>query len=615
MTDKPEKNRGNPLRLAEGPILVEQIRLLLGNVGATVAPTFVFAIILVWSLANGTNITALLVWSAAIIVAKLHAAYDARRLLAGVIAPAAARRLVWKLMAAKAMDGAIWGALAWITMDTASLAGSVLVLAFLAGIAGSAVSLYSPVFPVFVLFIAAQLLTITLKLWLMGDVAFQALGLVAALYLATLLVQARNSAKAALASINLRFENIELIEKLRIETSKAQAADRAKSKFLAAASHDLRQPIQAQSLFLGLVARGPLTAVQREALDGANAATQSTASVLDALLDFSRIEAGVIEPAVAPFRAQPLLQRLGEEMAPQAAAKGLACRVHATAATVRSDPQLVELILRNLVSNAIRYTERGGVLIGCRTRGDALVIEVWDTGIGIEASQHAEVFREFHQLGNPERDRNKGLGLGLAIAQGLATTLGHSLTLASKVQRGSVFRLSLPLASPVEAAGAVAAMDPAAMVPAETLSDQMRKPDAGHSFGFPVRVLVLDDEAMVRASLAGLLSDWGCVCDAAESIDAALGFARRALPDLIISDYRLRESLTGAQAIAALRAAAGVDVPALLITGDTAPERLREAHASGIPLLHKPVAPERLYDEMCRLLKPAVLGTKEAAAV
>ncbi len=365
----------------------------------------------------------------------------------------------------------------------------------------------------------------------------------------------------------------------------AERANAAKSKFLAAASHDLRQPIHAQGLFLGVLARTDLTAYQRELLSSARAALEASGEMLNTLLDFSRIEAGVVKPQTQAFPLQPLLNKIENEFGPQADAKGLLYRTRETPLAAYSDPMLVELILRNLVSNAIRYTERGGVLVGCRQRGNQAVLEVWDTGIGIDPEHQQEVFREFHQLGNPERDTRKGLGLGLAISEGLARTLNHGLTLASTPMRGTVFRLTLPCAqesSPAE--GSILAR-------------------GGNITGLDVRVLVIDDNEAVRAAMCHLLGNWGCECRSAESIEEAVTAASAEVPDVVISDYRLREQRTGAEAIATLRSLLGKPVPALLITGDTAPERLREAQASGIPLLHKPVSPTALYKGLMEVLE------------
>lgn len=387
-----------------------------------------------------------------------------------------------------------------------------------------------------------------------------------------------------------RFENVGLVKALEVEKDVAESANLAKSKFLAAASHDLRQPIHAQGLFLEVLARSELTTNQREVLASACAASEASAEMLNTLLDFSRIEAGVVEPQVRPFHLQTLLNKIENELAPQADAKGLIYRSRETFAAVQSDPALVEMILRNLVLNAIRYTEHGGVLVACRTRADVVLLEVWDTGIGIERSQQQEIFREFHQLGNAERDRRKGLGLGLAIVDGLARALGHGLSMSSTPQRGSVFRLALPITRVAVASDEFETVHSAAIV-------------------LDLRVLVIDDDEAVRAGMLQLLREWGCACEAAETIEEALALARVHPPELIISDYRLREQRTGAEAIAALRAEFGAELPALLITGDTAPERLREALASGVPLLHKPVSPTQLYRRLVSILNDAKIDS------
>ncbi|VTU39195.1 ATP-binding response regulator [Variovorax sp. PBL-E5] len=573
----------DPLRLADGRTLVEQLRLQLGNVGSSVVPSILLALLLVGILSNDANQLALRAWCGAVILIKLYCARDARRLLASVIAQERARALVWRQIVLNAVDAAAWGALAWATLGTTTVAGSILVVAVLAGIAGSSMSSLAPVLPVFVVFGAVELIVLASKLWLLGDRAYNALGVAGLLYVATLLGQARNSSRAARAAIALRFENLELIERLRVETEHAQAAHRvadeanlAKSRFLAAASHDLRQPIHAQGLFLEVLARSKLSASQYDALANARATWQASAEMLDTLLDFSRIEAGVVEPQMQTFPLQPLLNKIENELAPQADAKGIVYRSRETPVVVRSDPALVALILRNLVSNAIRYTEQGGVLVACRARGSEVLLEVWDTGIGIEPTQHQDIFREFHQLGNAERDRRKGLGLGLAIAQGLARALGHTLSLASTPGRGSVFRLGLPVAQQAAADGTLG------IAPS-------------HARVFDVRVLVIDDDETVRAGMRQLLNAWGCECDVADSIEEAQTLARAHPPGLVISDYRLRELRTGAEAIALLREEFGAELPALLITGDTAPQRLREARASGVPLLHKPVSPNQLH--------------------
>ena len=365
---------------------------------------------------------------------------------------------------------------------------------------------------------------------------------------------------------------------------KAEQANLAKSKFLAAVSHDLRQPIHAQGLFLEALSHTELSVHQNKLLVNARAASDASSEMLSTLLDFSRIEAGVVKPQLQPFRLQTMLNKVENELAPQADMKGIVYRTRETNLVAQSDPALIELILRNLVSNAIRYTRHGGLLVACRKRGDQVLLEVWDTGIGIAPEHQEDVFREFFQLDNPERARLKGLGLGLAIVQGLARTLGHKLSLASTPQCGSVFRLTLPIATEA--------------LPAKQIEWTQNK-----TLLLNTRVLVIDDDETVLAGMSHLLREWGFECDTAESIEDALALARAHAPNLVICDYRLREQRTGLDAIAALRGLLGDVFPALLITGDTAPEPLREAQASGIPLLHKPVSPSQLYRALAEVLE------------
>lgn len=566
-------------------MLIEQLRLLLRNVFPSLFTTFPLVAILVWVLSADGNRLAMLAWAALVIASRLLTVWHARRTLKADLSGGRARREVTVLMVLNALDGAIWGGLAWAALDGATLVGNVLVMSVMAGVANSALAALAVVPPVFFAFGVFALSGLALKLWLMPDPMYGALAGISAVYIVVLLAQARIGAHAARAAIHLRFENRDLIERLRVETNKAHEAHReaelanlAKTKFLAAASHDLRQPIHAQGLFIDVLSHTPLSPHQRDVLASTRSAWLATSDMLNTLLDFSRIEAGVVRPNVRPFHLQNLLHTIENDLAPQADAKGLVYRSRETRLAARSDATLVEMIVRNLVSNAIRYTERGGVLVACRQRGPDVVVEVWDTGIGIAKADQEDIFSEFHQLGNPERDRNKGLGLGLAIAQRLAHALGHALTMASRPGRGSVFRLSLPLGPAVVAAEA-------------PLAPATRRL-------YRQRVLVIDDDAVVREAMAQLLQSWGCICDAADSIEEALCIARVARPDILISDYRLRGQRTGAQAIAELRALLGPDTPALMITGDTAPERLREALASGIPLMHKPVKPEQLYQAL-----------------
>ena len=272
----------------------------------------------------------------------------------------------------------------------------------------------------------------------------------------------------------------------------AEAANRAKSSFLAAASHDLRQPLHALGMF-----SQALTERTRDA-DGQLLAQRITTSVaalealFSALLDVSKLDAGVIVAQPCDFAIRPLLDRLAEECLPELLERGLKLGIVCGDAVIRSDPLLIERILRNLVANALRYTQRGGIVIGCRRRGSTYSLEVWDSGPGIPAAQRERIFEEFYQIGNPGRDRTRGLGLGLAIVRRLAELLGHAIDVQSREGRGSVFRVRVPAGDPQ----AVLTYEAPALVTGAL---------AGR------RILVVDDEAEVREATVGLLSQWGCI--------------------------------------------------------------------------------------------------------
>jgi signal transduction histidine kinase/ActR/RegA family two-component response regulator len=584
----------NAMRPASGPVLVEQLKLVSGHQVTGVVPAALVTVLLWWMLSDQANFVALSVWAALMVsglrVSYLHARANLRHGITPERAPVVVRRLVLE----RIFYSTGWGGLGFLTLGSVTTNYSLLVLAAIAGMTSTAMSAFAPVLLLFAVTVIPTISLITLKVGMLGDLSFYALGITFILYMLVLLGQAFHSSRQVRAAIDLRFENVELLNQLHAETQIAETAQRAaehanaaKSMFLAAASHDLRQPIHAQGLFLDVLSRTELDPQQRELLNSAMAARESSSDMLNTLLDFSRVEAGVIEPQIQAFYVQPMLNKIEREFSQQADSKGLAYRSRETALAVHSDPQLIELILRNLVSNAIKYTRHGGLLVNFRRKGVLGVFEVWDTGIGIAVSQQEAIFREFHQLGNPERDRNKGLGLGLAIVQGLAHSLGIRLSLNSVVGRGSVFRLELPLA-----------MD-------ETPQATNFVPHREHVLP-NVRVLVLDDDPVICAGMVQLLHGWGCVCEAAQSIEMAIALAPNFQPDVVISDYRLREHRTGIEAVCALRKVLGVALPALLITGDTAPERLREAVASGIPVLHKPVSSSQLFHALISVLPEAM---------
>ncbi len=376
-----------------------------------------------------------------------------------------------------------------------------------------------------------------------------------------------------------------LEQKVQERTRELDMANQAKTRFLAAASHDLRQPMHALGIFIAKLRTRVQDTETLQLVDKIESAVTALQQLLDAMLDISRLDAGVVTTSVVDLRLQPLLARLDAAFAPQAERKEIRLHTLPTNLAVLSDPVLLERILLNLLANAVRYTVRGGILLGCRSRGEKVRIEIWDTGIGIPLEHQEAIFQEFYQVANLERDRAKGLGLGLAIAARLARLLGSRIDMRSRPGRGSVFAIELPrgVADTVERA-------PSQRVLTELL------PGA--------RVLVVDDDALVREAMSIGLAQWGCrAVLAANGDDAATLMAdEKKRPDAILCDYRLPNGETGVEVIVRLHRIAGRAIPAALITGDTAPERLREARQAGYALLHKPLHPAKLRALLEQLL-------------
>jgi signal transduction histidine kinase len=380
----------------------------------------------------------------------------------------------------------------------------------------------------------------------------------------------------------------DLEHKVQERTRQLREANEAKSRFIAAASHDLRQPLQALNLFVAQLSEEPDQAERDRLVGRTNAAVGTMNELFDALLDISRLDAGVLLPSISVFPVNHLLERIETTFSAAAREKGLRLRVLLNGAWVRSDIILLERILLNLVSNAVRYTDRGGVLIGCRHRGDRLRLDVCDTGIGIPENNRRSIFGEFYRLAGADANHGVGLGLGLAIVDRLCGILDHPHDLVSSVGRGSRFSVSVPAARAHDVRAATPSLPGAALH--EGCGDKL--------------VLVLDDDPLVRDGMRGLLQSWGYRVATMDSESAALTavLEQGCRPDLIISDYRLEHGKTGFEAIERLHRACGAPIPAFLVSGDTAPERLREATASGYHLLHKPVSPMTLRAMVSRLL-------------
>jgi signal transduction histidine kinase/CheY-like chemotaxis protein len=359
-------------------------------------------------------------------------------------------------------------------------------------------------------------------------------------------------------------------------TRELEQANAAKSRFLAAASHDLRQPLVTIGLLVGMAKEGTGSVGLRALMDRIDGAVSAMERLLTGLLDLSRLEAGAVRPRPAPVRLDALLASIELHEQAAAAVKGLRLRCRPTREVAHTDPVMLERIVLNLVSNAIRYAERGTVLVAVRRAGAGLRLEVRDSGIGIAPEHQQAIFEEFVQVNNPARDAARGLGLGLAIVQRSAAKLGHKLGLRSAPGRGSCFWIELPRAAAQDAT------EPRAQAPRPTLQGR--------------RVLVVEDDASVRAALRDRLRSWGAEVHNVEGLPPLRRWLAQApgRPDLVVTDYRLPTG-DGLQVLAAV-AEQYANVPAVVITGDTAPADLTRLHAAGVRVLHKPFRPEALLD-------------------
>jgi two-component system, sensor histidine kinase len=390
---------------------------------------------------------------------------------------------------------------------------------------------------------------------------------------------------ASLEKKRLRLAEIALLHDKNWQLTEAS---QHKSRFLAAASHDLRQPMHALGLFVAQL-RGHITSPEGSRLvDCIDDAIAGMNELFNTLLDITKLDAGALTPTIAEFPVAELLRRIESTFAAVAQEKGLSLRLASTSAWVRSDPVLLERIVLNLVSNAVHYTTSGGIVVGCRRGGALLRIDVADSGPGIPDDQRRKIFGEFYRLADAAKTNQAGLGLGLAIVERLCALLDHPIELKSTPGKGSRFSIAVPRA---RAAG-VAKSEPSRQAVIDVPSRKL--------------VVVMDHDARILEGMGGLLRDWGCCVVIAATSEAALTevkrLGREARPDLIISDYHLADGQSGITAIAKLREAHGA-IPAFVMSGDTAPERLREARDSGLHLLHKPVQPITLRAMVNRFLK------------
>jgi two-component system, sensor histidine kinase len=585
------------------PIRIEQIRSIYRNSTPGVVTTYVTVCVLTGAL---VYIEAAALTKALIFLTAMSLQTGARLTLYRFFARRVHDLTDWRPWARRFAAGAFAGGLTigigaiWM-MDANRQDTQIIALLVIFAVTGGAVGAMGAYLPAFFAFYFAVSVAPAIWLFSLGDAWHIIIGVLFVLWFAAVAEQARRTSQNFAEAIRLRLENQDLVQELRREKAIAEEANVAKSRFLASASHDLRQPVHAVSLFVAALRAHDMNAEARGLLDHIDTSVRALSGLFGGLLDISRLDAGVVEVRRTSFAIQPLVERVCKDYHAEAEKKGIRLRVRPIRAFVDSDPVLFERILRNIVANAVAYTDRGKVVVGCRRNGSRLRVQVWDSGRGIEESEQPRVFQEFYQIGNPERDRTRGVGLGLAIVKRLTTLLEHPLELRSTPGKGTCFSIDVPLANaPAHAALAIAAGAIAPIAQGSGL------------------ILVVDDEVAIQIAMKSLLQSWGY------SVIAAGSFAEMmertatitVVPRLIVCDYRLRENETGSAVIERLRNEYNDEIPGMLITGDTAPDRIKEAQASGYLLLHKPVPNDRLraaIEELTRSAQPPFGGAMTTA--
>ncbi|GIZ50265.1 ATP-binding response regulator [Noviherbaspirillum aridicola] len=499
------------------------------------------------------------------------------------LAPMLARRTVYLFV-----FGCYWGATPWVVMPFDEPGYVALMSTFIvAAISTGAAMLASHRRTTAVFILPAGLGLISALVWAGGVVQWiLALGL--AQFLAIILKWTFQQAHLLEEALNVRFEKEDLARRLAQQVALVEEANREKSRFLASASHDLRQPLHAISLFTSVLQRSETDPARAQTVDQLGNSVAMLSQSLDAMLDVSRLDAGAVQPRLEALSVHELFMSLHTTFAGRAQEKGLQLRLRAPGdLAVLSDPQLLERLLGNLIDNALKYTERGGVLVAARVQAagkdERVRFEIVDTGIGIPQQYHDLVFDEFYQLGNPERDRRRGLGIGLSIVKRLSELLAHPVALDSQPGRGTRFRVWVPRANVHAGRGGTCGAG--------------QRQDMPFHGALPAHVLVLDDEPDSREALASLLRSYGCEVLTAASVEHAERLWRQQAVDAVVADFRLPGERSGLDFLLQVRADTP-NVRTLLVTGETAPQRIAAIKASGVPCLFKPVLAQRLLDAL-----------------
>ena len=556
-------------------LTLEQIRIHYSQLPAIIIAPLLGGLFSSWVLWNAVNNNYLIIGMAGIFTISLLRVFLYRSFLSSPEQQLHTKK--WRNFAISGalISGIIWGSAAIFLYPPLNAEYQIFLLVLLALVPVAPIAAMAVYMPAFYAYYIPCITPYILTLAFSDNIAAQMTALLLIMMLGATINFAHQYSKTLKESLRLKLQ-------LSDKTKMLEHAAQVKTQFMAAASHDLRQPTHAIGLFTESLRKGISDEQNAILLKNIDTSLQGLRSMLNEMLDISRLDADVVSINSKCISTGEFLHRLYTEYAPLAKEKNLQLRIHIHDEMIYSDPTQLERILRNLLSNAIKYTAEGGILLSCRKRQENIIIQVYDTGSGIPNDQLDNIFLEFTQINNPARDASQGLGLGLAITKRLCQLLGVELNVRSRIGHGSVFTLKIKTED---------------SSPNNTDHRQEISPSGHTSPPQNLSILVIDDNAQVRASMASLLESWGnrvLHADSAETAIAQLGKKPTSLPDIMLIDYRLSANKTALDAINLLNKTFDKKIPTIIITGDTDPARIREAHDSGLMLLHKPISPDRL---------------------
>ncbi len=556
-------------------IVIEQIRLLYKHLLPILAANIVVGSATIFGLWKVIPQSVLIIWFSILIVVVLLRAisyfYFLKKFNAKTV-----KKFEILLITGSTLTGLLWGLSGVILFPEQQLDYQLFILFVLVGMGAGSISSLTSYLPAFFSFFPISMLPICFKLLLYGDPIHLSLSIMAFTYVIVLSYFALNINRTYVNSLRLRFENNDLLEQLREQKNQAELANISKTKFLAAASHDLRQPLHALALFTSVLDGSIKSAKNRKVVKQIKASVNSLQKLFNALLDISRLEAGVMKVKKTTFYLQNMFDILANDFDPLATEKNISIHWPKCDYAIFTDQGLFEQILRNYISNAIRYTQKGNINIEFEVKDNFITINVIDTGIGIAEHQQQIIFQEFKQLNNQNKNQNEGLGLGLglAIVQRSAKLLGHEINIKSQPNTGATFSITVNIST-------------------KTDNDIQQQPDINRA-NIEIKnalIIVIDDDINVLEGTQHLFEQWGCEVLSASNLTQVSRHLEQLPypPDGIIADYRLQYNQTGIEAINIICEKYNKNIPAVIVTGDIESEQLRKTNKNQLQVLHKPV--------------------------